>query len=160
MRLEEAQKLLAEFPVPLPCSCVACVNMCKRSCWPTPQEAAHLLDQGYAKRLMKDQWYRGGFLDEGEGDIDLLCGAIPGHEGRNSPRRDYFDFGTDPRSKGCVLLQNNLCTIHHCKPIEGRLAIHNSPNRDQFQDVHEAVAILWDTDEGRAIVARWEELVR
>lgn len=155
MNLDQARRLLEEFPVPPDCSCTRCVGMCKRSCWPSPAEAAKLLDMGLAKQLMKDQWYQSW----GEGDIDLLCGAIPGHEGRNSPRRDFFDFGPDPRSKGCVLLKEGLCSIHACKPIEGRLAHHDHIRAAEFNDVHEAVAVLWDTDEGRAVVSRWERLV-
>jgi hypothetical protein len=31
--------------------------MCKRACWPTPQEAEALLDAGYANKLMLDAWH-------------------------------------------------------------------------------------------------------
>jgi hypothetical protein len=118
------------------------------------------MDAGYGQRLMKDMW---GDIDNG--NTQVLCPANPGYEGRESPA--YFDHERDdmitmllsviemPKLRtGCIFLENDLCILHDqgLKPTEGQLTCCK---RDHG-DLHEDIAKLWNSDEGRAAVARWD----
>ena len=154
-----ARELLASVKEPAACSCDSCKDMCKRPCWPLPEEAEALIAAGYGDKLMYDYWagdselntYDLGEGETGNGDIGLLCPAEPGREGR---RTSFLPHG------GCVL-QNEagLCVLHDLKlkPIEGRLARCLSDKADDILDVnvHKCVAATWDTPKGQAIVSRW-----
>jgi len=148
---------LSQFEPSAPCSCRVCKGMCKRACWPTPQEAQALLDAGYADRLMLDAWI-GGFDDSYE-DVYIVCPSTPGYCGGLAPGLgDDFNwmdvFGDGALANGgCVMQKNGLCMLHDkgLKPIEGRVA-HHSKDSD---NLHEAVARTWDSDVGRAVVERF-----
>jgi hypothetical protein len=126
------------------CTCCTCVGYCEaRPCWPSPAEATRLLDLGYARRMWLDFWCRQG------GDI-LIVG--PAAEGKAGTEKEW------PVGRCGFLTPDRLCEIHRdhgwdAKPIEGRLAIHGGENR--IEKLHERVALLWDSNEGRAVVARW-----
>jgi hypothetical protein len=146
-----ARQRLAAKPEPPACACNECKGYCYRPCWPTPADARRLIDAGYGERLMLDWWV------SSPDDVELLCPASPGCEGSRAPEVSMFDFfsGGDP-FRGCVFQDGNgLCGLHapNLKPTEGRLAHHTD---DGSLNVHEAVAALWDTDEGRAVVAEWK----
>jgi hypothetical protein len=81
-----------------------------------------------------------------EDDIELLCPAIRGYENQGAP---FF-----PKGKCTFLNAQGLCDLHDkgLKPIEGRLADCKNPSGGQL---HKAVADLWNTEEGRAVIARW-----
>lgn len=129
------------------CSCQKCVSMCKdRPCWPTPEEAERLIENGFADKLMLDWWCGGG---EGDTDIYLLGPAIEGHEGQRAP---YWPWGR------CNLLtKDGLCSLHDkgLKPLEGRAASckTNKPK------LHGFVAMTWNCDLGRAVVAKWKTMM-
>ena len=147
---------ISRFKPSAPCSCKTCKGMCKRACWPTPQEAARLLDAGYANKLMLDAWI-GGF-DNDHKDCYLVCPATPGFGGRWAPGLgDDFDwFGAGLRG-GCVMHgSDGLCELHDkgLKPFEGRVAHHSK----DVPRLHEAVARTWYSNEGRAVVQRFCEL--
>lgn len=127
------------------CSCDTCKSMCSRPCWPTPEEAERLIDAGFASKLMLDYWV--GDAEDG-GDIDLLCPANPGSEGR---RADTFDI-----RRGCIFHVEGLCQLHDSglKPIEGKMA----RCKDSPSGIHFAIAKTWDTPKGKQVIARWNTL--
>lgn len=131
-----------------PCQCEECRGYCTRPCWPTPFEANKLLDEGYADRLMLD-WGTDG---KGGTNIAILCGALKGHEGQVAP---YLPMSP----AGCTFFVEGLCQLHdlRLKPIEGRASHHSdSPKKAQMR--HRDIALSWDSDAGREVVARWREL--
>lgn len=137
------------------CTCDICRDMCKRPCWPTPGEARGLIELGYASRMMRDYWLMPGTWDEDDeyqdNNIYIICPAERGYEGRGAP---FW-----PGLKGCVLqTEDGLCLIHESgyKPYEARVAGHDAINGDR--SLHESTAMMWDSDEGREVVAMWERL--
>jgi hypothetical protein len=127
------------------CDCQICNSYCKRPCWGTPKEIMRLIEAGYASRMYLDYWTRDD--DEG-GNIMIVCPAEVGYEGMDAP----FMVG----GRGCTFWDNcKTCALHTLglKPIEGRVAYH-----DEVHDinVHEWVAMQWDTDEGRSVVELWK----
>lgn len=135
---------LDTIPDSPPCSCRECVRACEdRPGWATPAEAAALLDAGHFADLMLDYW-SGGFGEDGV-DVDMVAPAIVGCGGGRTP---WW-----PRGR-CALLDGAKCRVHATsKPAECRKAGHGTPD-----DLHEAVARTWDTDEGRAVVERFEDM--
>lgn len=133
------------------CACERCSNMCTRPCWGTPKEINKLINLGYGDRLMLDFWGGSGKCK----DIEILCGAIKGREGRKS--------GFWPRDqKGCTFWNDGLCDLHSkkLKPIEGRLAnceTVETEDDDGEPSVHEEVAKLWNTEYARKVVAKWKK---
>lgn len=124
------------------CSCRKCQEMCQRPCWPSPEEADQMLDDGLGPKMMLDWW-------AAEEDIYLICPAEPGRE---KDRASSYPRG------GCVLQNpNGLCSIHNSgyKPLEGRTAMCS----EKHPNLHRDVAALWDNDEGREVVEKWKRLV-
>lgn len=113
------------------CTCDECKAMCQRPCWPTPEEAQHLINAGYGGQLMQDYWYRKG------NDIKLLCPAINGYEGRFSPS-----------------WPNGLCQLHDLgyKPLEGRKSLCQDKTPKKL---HKKIAKMWDNSEAQEIVRKW-----
>lgn len=133
-----------------PCSCPSCISMCRRPCWPTPDDVRALISAGEAGKLMLDYWIGdfSGYVHERR--TYVVCPANPGYEGRLAS--DYgFEF------LGCTFQKNDLCELHErgLKPTEGRAAHHE---REQ-PDLHGSVARYWDTDDGREVIAIWCGLV-
>ena len=129
------------------CACETCQDMCmRRPCWPSPEEAQALINNGYGARLMFDYWVGGGF--DG-GDIHLLSPAIVGCEGGRAP---FF-----PEGKCTFLTKDNLCELHSLglKPIEGRVA----SCKGTTYNLHGDVAELWNNSESRSVVERWEAML-
>lgn len=163
-----------------PTSC-ACED-CKRACethpgWPTPQEAAQLIANGHAAELMLDVWEAGG--EPGDWDylsdapIEILCPASAGHGGGYVPRSSFMQrlFGTYERGSCVFLTKGRRCELYNApgRPLECRVGNpHGSTASDPVArneharialDRHRAVAAAWDTAAGRALVARWRQLV-
>jgi hypothetical protein len=121
----------SKFPT-CECDCEDCQSMCARPCWPTPAEADAIILAGYGSTLTLTAWY--GCSDHG--DIDVAR----------------------PRTieEWCVFLDEGRCALHDrgLKPIEGRVATHKDrPEGYPSGDIHEHIAAMWDTDEGRRVVA-------
>jgi hypothetical protein len=129
------------------CSCDHCQSMCTRPCWPTPKEAHILIEKGYGASLMLDYWY--GHSE----NIEVLCPALKGSEGKKAPRYPRSD-------EGCTFWGvDKLCALHSIKlkPLEGRTAHHEiEEDQDKDPSIHEQIARLWDTDEGRNVVSNWK----
>jgi len=134
-----------------PCDCGACADMCRANPgWPTPAEAALLLDAGHAYRMMLDWW-------EGDSPIYIVCPASDGYGGEKAPELGWFQTSKGP----CVLLNaaRTRCSIYGQpgRPIECRHARHDRTSPADRR-IHHDVAMAWDTDEGRAVVRRWAQL--
>lgn len=127
------------------CSCQTCQDMCRRRpCWPAPDEARQLIEMGYGKRMMLDYW--SGYPD----DIEIVAPANNEYEGRKA---GLFPFGR------CVFLtEEGLCELHNtgAKPMEGRLAMCG--DRTPY-GLHQDVAEMWDSEEGREVVELWRKEV-
>ncbi len=134
-----------------PCDCGSCADMCREHPgWPTPAEAALLLDAGHAYRMMLDWW-------EGDAPIYIVCPASDGYGGEKAPELGWFQTSRGP----CVLLNaaRTRCSIYGQpgRPIECRHARHDRTSPADRR-IHHDVAMAWDTDEGRAVVRRWAQL--
>lgn len=124
-----------------PCDCTDCKAMCARPGWPTPQEAARMLDKGVD--LMCDWW------ETADGPVYVIC---PASEGRAGKMARNWPLAKHP----CVMQDaDGLCRLHGTdhKPIECRV---QSTHVDK-PDVHEKVYRMWDTPEGREVVQRWRD---
>lgn len=128
------------------CDCQECRIMCRRPCWPTPDEAFELIAAGYAQNMMYDYWARI------EGDIGVIAPALKGREGDHAPFMPYSE-------DGCTFWHNGLCQLHDrgLKPLEGRMTYACRENEDGFD--REQLVALWDTDDGRAVVELWWEVI-
>jgi hypothetical protein len=128
-------------------ACEGCAvgrSMCEaRACWGTPEEIAALMAAGYTNRLMLDIWVR-----EYPGDIYIVCPAERGMQGQGP--------SIWPGGRCNMLTPEGLCEVHHMKPSEGAMACCK---RSSQEDMHRAVAMTWDSDLGREVVARWKEEV-
>ena len=119
MLTERLQKLTEEV-AGFQCDCDRCKSMCINTCMPTPEEALELItSKGEDKFIVYN-----------------YCGVES-----ILPKR---------AENGRCIFQDSItkhCEIHNSKPIEGRLATHDTPFwlRDEVES-------LWDTEEGRALV--------
>ncbi len=130
--------------LPQACACPECVAMCqRRPCWPTPDDARHLIEAGYADRLMVDWWF--------DRDIDktiyLLTPAIMGRENGEAPAH--------PEGQCTFLDEAGLCRLHDLglKPTEGQIALCG--NRTPA-GLHEQIARTWDDAQAQTLIDRWE----
>jgi len=133
--------MVSDMPVDTPsCSCDICVNMCKRRpCWPSPQEAKAIIDAGFSNRLWLDWWL-------GASIIYVIGPAAKGQEENK--------VVSWPAGECTFLTSEGLCELHNLelKPIEARKADH----RKQDPSLHQKVAMLWDSLEGRQVVEQWD----
>ncbi|GIX48931.1 MAG: hypothetical protein KatS3mg131_3142 [Candidatus Tectimicrobiota bacterium] len=143
---------MTALPEPFPpCTCPRCQALCRRPCWPTPAEAEALLAAGYGPQLMLAWWPR-----PRQGEILVLCPAVTGREGFCAPAPE--DWEAEAPGRRCVMqTPEGLCRLHALglKPLEGRLASGCAPYPGW--QVRQAIAALWDTPEGKAVVDRWRQ---
>lgn len=133
------------------CSCPKCVKMCEhRPCWPTAEEASRLIDADYGPRMMNDYWVGGGGEDN-DSDIQIISPAKFGYEGKYAP---FW-----PTGRCSLLTDEGKCPLHDLglKPLEARVADCKSKTDDQ--DVRKFIVGTWNTEVGRAVVKKWEEIV-
>lgn len=145
---------------PVECDCSKCEIMCERPCWGTPEDIKKIIDSGLGDRLMIDFWVgeiQGG-PESFDGDIEILCPALKNYEGRSAP------FWPQ-NQEGCTFWNEDFkCDLHRSglKPSEGKLSIHDMKHLfdiDLFDiDLHEAVAMTWNTEEGRSLVSEWKSI--
>ena len=122
------------------CTCNVCQDMCRRPCWPTPEEAQAIIDKGFGERLMKDWWVNH------PDDIFILAPAYPGYEDMGAPENLMF-------VKGCTFFKDGLCELHDLglKPFEGRMATHEKAH----EKLHKHVAMKWDNPEAQMLCNKW-----
>jgi hypothetical protein len=129
---------------PVACACPECVAMCQhRPCWPTPDDVRHLIEAGYADRLMVDWW----FDRDKNKTIYLLTPAIAGRESGEAPAH--------PEGQCTFLDTDGLCQIHDngLKPTEGQIALCGDRTPE---GLHEQIARTWDDAAAQALIDRWE----
>lgn len=133
------------------CKCKACVTACERNPgWFGLDDAEAALNAGYGDRMMLD------WLTDYPDSVYVLAPASIGFAKSLAPEGDFAGMLAGRWCKGeCVLLLNGLCTIHQTgfKPAQCRALTHKSS-----MDNYEA-ADPWNSDRGRALVARWKEEV-
>jgi len=143
--VKQALALIDSIVDPPACSCKACVSSCEsRAGWMTPDEALAAIEAGYARRLMKDWW-----VNTRDGDLDLLGAAECGWEGERAP---FW-----PGGRCTFLTAKGLCEIHASgfKSVECRKAYHST----HYERLHGAIAKLWDTAKGKAVLRRWRQAI-
>lgn len=132
------------------CCCDKCKSMCLRPCWGTPEELEKIIDAGFSHKLMMDYFEE----ESGNDRVYLLCGALQGYEGKRAPYWPQDD-------RGCAFFnEQRLCDLHDSKikPVEGRVADCNHIGDDDYY-IHEEVAMLWNTNKGRSVLAKWKKIV-
>ena len=148
------------------CSCTQCVECCEHyPGWMTIAEAEAALAAGMAGRLMLD-WFEPDSKLKNEERIYVLCPAGRGYEGRAAPSTDDLFSGGflsailgDSTPMPCTFLENGLCSIHESgfKPLMCR-ATMGCGEDDQTITKH-AMVPEWDSARGKAVIAKWREIV-
>lgn len=131
---------------PIRCSgCTKGIDMCKtRPCWGTPDDVEKLIAADHAKSLMLDYWCGDG--PNGD-DVEIVAPAIVGDEG------DYAS--SVPRGRCTFLTEEEKCGVYDQQPTEGAQACCKVSKND----LHRQVAMSWNNEQGRELVARWKKLV-
>lgn len=137
---------------PASCVCDLCVQACETvPGWMLPDEAARAMDAGLTGRLMLN-WEN---ILPNDRRLYFLMPAVIGHEGA-ADEGDPVDgrctfFVRSRRAKG-------RCSIHDSgfKPVGCRTALLCGVGYGE--DPYKVLA-AWNTDEGRAVVARWKQLL-
>jgi hypothetical protein len=104
-----------------------------------------LIEAGYSKRLMLDDW---------PGDPVILKPAMKGSEGERAP----WEVRT---LRGCTFWKEGKCELHvlGLKPTQGRLA-HHTLTDSQEGEIAEMVRQSWKDDnfeKGETIINQWKE---
>jgi hypothetical protein len=99
-------------------------------------------------------WWSGDSYDNWLSDVVLLCPAGVGHEKSDADEGSWLRA---PRMHCNLLTKDNLCSIHHMKPTEGRCVSHVADITEI--KVHEAVAESWNNPEARKLVWEWMQTV-
>jgi len=137
------------------CTCERCVKACQtRPCWGTPEDIKKLIDGGFGNKLMEDWWV------EYPEDIIIISPACKGYEGCRAPEGGSFFMLSPSLFGSCVFLnKENLCDIHIQKPTEGREAFCCKSSGDDAYNLHEKVAMTWDSKEGHQVVKKWRKII-
>ena len=119
---------------PNSCSCDSCKKMCNNSpCFPTPDEAQKLIDEGHADKLHMVVW------------------PVMGVHAAITPK---------PAANGHCIFQDDagLCTLHEAglKPLEGRMAHHDHEPRMDFY-LRLEVAQTWENAKGLQMMYKFPE---
>ena len=131
--------LAEKYPPSRPCSCVACVAFCRRPGWWTVEEAGRAIAAGYARRMMLEM--------APDRSFGVLSPAFKGNE---------VDFALQCHAvRGCTFLKNDRCELRGTgvQPLECRACHHDRPGLGPR--CHADLERDWNTDAGRALVARW-----
>lgn len=114
------------------CDCMECSRMCHSPCCGTPEEIEKLIEHGYAKQLM---------LDDYPDANTLIKPALKGFGGKKAP---YETSST----RGCVFWKKGKCKLHNLglKPFIGRYA-HHANTIEQVNEVGAYVDKSWEPSE-------------
>ncbi len=131
-----------KYPSSKPCSCEICLNYCQRPGWWTVDEAARVIDAGYAGRMMLEL--------SPELTFGVLSPAFKGNEG-------YVALQIFA-GQGCTFLWDGRCELHgtDLQPLECRYCHHT--RRGLGEQCHSAIEKDWYTEEGQKLVIRWGEI--
>jgi hypothetical protein len=136
------QTLEERYPPSPPCACDVCVSYCQRPGWWTVAEAAAAVAAGLGPRMMLEMAPDRSFA--------VLSPAFAGNE---------VDFALERfRARGCTFLRDRRCDLHGSglQPLECRFCHHDRPGQGPV--CHADLERDWNTDAGRALVARWAKL--
>ena len=132
--------------LPTECSCDRCRFMCYAPCCPTPDDVIALIDAGYAKRLMLDDW---------PGEFNLIKPAMKGSEGEKAP----WEVKT---LRGCTFwTEDGSCELHDkgLKPFQGKLAHHDHTD-EEVEWIAQRIKEAWESDKGEEVSALWKRTVK
>ena len=117
-------------------------------CTPTAGEAAKLINEGYAKRLMLKAWPA---KNNPKIVIPCLCPAIVGHEMGIGPLKMH--------EGPCTFFKNERCELHNLnlKPAEGRFATHDTTPEQESEKMFEIMK-TWTGDYGDYVFNAWIEI--
>jgi hypothetical protein len=133
--------LAGKYPPSQPCVCEICLAYCKRPGWWTVEEAANVMNAGYANRMMLEM--------APERTFGVLSPAFKGCEG---------DFALEHcADQGCTFLKDNLCELHSTglQPLECRYCHHDRPGLGE--KCHADIEKDWNSPAGRTLVVRWSK---
>lgn len=147
-------------------TCLGCtkgMRMCRRPCWPTPEDAEKIIKKGHAAKLMLDWFWgpRGNWIRA----IRVLAPANPGQEGRDASVPYigsvplWNDYGT--LLNGCVFQgRDGLCQLHaeRVKPSGGKLVCCKDDQKT-VDLVGNTIGRTWATKEAKALVEQWKKMV-
>ena len=131
--------LYEKYPPSEPCSCIICVNYCKRPGWWTVDEAWKALEHRMAHRMMLEI--------SPEFTFGVLSPAFKGNEGNYA----FQIFA----GNGCTFLKNNLCELYNTglQPLECRYCHHSRKN--EGIKCHLDIENDWNTCKGQELVKLW-----
>ncbi len=126
---------------PTECDCARCSKMCHSPCCGIPEDFEVLINNGYASRLMLDDW------PDGE---TMLKPALKGYEGEIAP----WETGT---TEGCTFWKEGKCELHSLglKPIQGRLALHGH-SQSQLDEITTFLDDAWSDNKGEKVIEQWK----
>jgi hypothetical protein len=135
--------LSAKYPPSHPCSCDVCKSYCRRPGWWTVDEAAGAIEAGYGKRMMLEM--------APDFTFGVLSPAFKGCEVQFA----YQEFA----SAGCTFLKDGKCELHRTghQPLECRFCHHERVGLGPH--CHADLEKDWNTQAGRALIVRWNEVV-
>jgi hypothetical protein len=137
------QKLNKLFPPSEPCSCEICLSYCTRPGWWTVEEAGHVINLGYADRMMLEV--------SPELTFGVLSPAFKGCE---------MNFALQEFSQNkCTFLKNDLCELFDSgvQPLECRFCHHNRVG--EGKKCHDAIEKDWNSYHGQKVVKKWIEKI-
>lgn len=170
-------------------SCSGCnfgIKMChNRPCWGTPEDFNKIMDAGFAKLIQCDFYYRKHLLKLPDikilsmglhWDLDSFTNIKDSDPGQLfaslfQKNKDYKEINyskdhtggrtanDNPKGRCVMLSKENECLLHDMglKPEQGR----QSCCKDELNKAKDNIyySKIWDTEEGRKTVERWEKLV-
>lgn len=100
---------------PVECNCKDCQSMCLNApCIGTPDDIITLMNNGYIEYLAFVGWCVG--IEHGVPEISMV--QIDHHLTKDG---------------SCPLFKNGLCSIHHIKPLDGKLASCKHKSYEDFK---------------------------
>lgn len=121
---------------PSECACEDCKYMCHTPCIPTPEDVGRLIDAGHKDKLLPTVWAVGLVWGTHHTTVDIIA-----------PKRDVL-------TGFCVFRDcGGFCELHNSglKPLEGKLAHHNSRKYNSVEDLKKSAPLL-------LIIESWEEI--
>lgn len=140
----------AEINQPFPdieCKCVRCQSMCHAPCCGTPEDIENLIKNGYASRLMLDDW------QTSDCNADIIKPALKGSELQLAP----WEVSS---IAGCTFWKNGLCELHDSglKPCQGKMALHEMTEKEGDQ-IGAYIKRSWETEKAKEVINLWKEVV-
>lgn len=134
--------LKQKYPPSAPCSCEVCLSFCARPGWWTVAEAAKVIGDGFASRIMLEI--------SPEHTIAVLSPAFKGC--------DAFFAVNEFAHNGCTFLEDGLCQLYgtDLQPLECRFCHHDRIGLGS--KCHADLEKDWDSPAGRALVIEWLKL--